>query len=178
MFNDLVTTVDSGKAAVLTLLNLSAAFDTVDHPTLLSRLEARFGVSGPALLWFCSYIANRSSGVFHLWCYFVPCSSLFWCPSGLCSGPYVVCALQPLHSIIRQHGLSAQNFADVTQIYTEFEISNDGVDQIEAYRRIKCCAEDTKTWMFENKLQLNEDKSDGFVFASVEEAPSSSTFQW
>jgi hypothetical protein len=50
VFNDLVMTVDSGRAAVLTLLDLSAAFDTVDHPTLLSRLEARFGVSGTALL--------------------------------------------------------------------------------------------------------------------------------
>ena len=57
MFNDLVMTVDSGKVAVLTLLDLSASFDTVDHPTLLSRLKARFGVSGTALLGFCSYIA-------------------------------------------------------------------------------------------------------------------------
>jgi hypothetical protein len=60
VFDDLVMTVDSGRAAVLTLLDLSAAFDIVDHPTLLSRLEARFGVSGTALLWFRSYIANRS----------------------------------------------------------------------------------------------------------------------
>jgi len=54
VFNDLVMTVDSGRAAVLTLLDFSAAFDTVDHPTLLSRLEVRFGVSGTALLWFRS----------------------------------------------------------------------------------------------------------------------------
>ncbi len=72
----------------------------------------------------------------------------------------------PLHSIIRQNGLSAQNFADDTQIYTEFEISNDGADQIEAYRRIKCCAEDTKTWMFANKLKLSEDKSDALLVSS------------
>ena len=63
LFNDLVTTFDSGKAAVLTLLKLSAAFDTVDHPTLLSRLEVPFGVSDTALLWFRLYIANRSQVV-------------------------------------------------------------------------------------------------------------------
>ncbi len=51
VFNDLVMTVDSGRAAVLTLLDLSAAFDTVDHPTLLSRLELGL-----------VYLGRRSSG--------------------------------------------------------------------------------------------------------------------
>ena len=63
VFNDLVMTVDSGRAAVLALLDLSAAFDTVDHSTLLSRLEVPFGVSDTALLWFRLYIENRSQVV-------------------------------------------------------------------------------------------------------------------
>lgn len=90
VFNDLVMTVDSGRAAVMALPDLSAAFDTVDHPTLLSRLEARFGVSGTALLWFRSYIANRSqvvsiSGVIRplLLFIFVSLKALFWALRGL-----------------------------------------------------------------------------------------------
>ena len=82
--------------------------------------------------------------------------------------PYVVCTLNsPLHnSIIRQHGLNAHYFAGDTHIYTEFEISKDGVDQIETYRRIKCCAVDTKSLMFQKKLKLNEDKSDALLVSS------------
>jgi hypothetical protein len=72
----------------------------------------------------------------------------------------------PLHSIIRQHGLSDHFFADETKIYSEFEITKDGADQIEACQRIKCCAEDTKSWMFDNKLKLNEDKSDALLVSS------------
>ena len=54
MFSDLVKLVDDGYVAILTLLDLSAAFDTVDHDILLSLLEQRFGVSNFALSWLAS----------------------------------------------------------------------------------------------------------------------------
>lgn len=52
IFNDLFLYTDSGNAAVLLLLDLTAAFDTVDHTILLSRLEHHVGVRGTALDWF------------------------------------------------------------------------------------------------------------------------------
>ena len=48
---------------LLVLLDLSAAFDTIDHATLLLRLETSFGIEGKALGWFSSYLPNRSQRV-------------------------------------------------------------------------------------------------------------------
>jgi len=55
--------VDHGDFAALTLLDLSAAFDTVDHDILIERLQASFGIDGSALQWFQSYLLGRTQYV-------------------------------------------------------------------------------------------------------------------
>uniref|UniRef100_A0AAX7TX77 G8 domain-containing protein n=1 Tax=Astatotilapia calliptera TaxID=8154 RepID=A0AAX7TX77_ASTCA len=57
--NDLLMASDSGLISVLVLLDLSAAFDTVDHNILLERLEHAVGITGTALQWFVSYLSHR-----------------------------------------------------------------------------------------------------------------------
>ena len=56
---DVLSAVDNGCVVVVVLLDLTAAFDTIDHVILLSRLRHRFGVTGTALDWPRSYLANR-----------------------------------------------------------------------------------------------------------------------
>ncbi len=59
IINDISFNSDSGKISVLVLLDLSAAFDTVDHNILLERLENWVGLSGLALKWFRPYLEGR-----------------------------------------------------------------------------------------------------------------------
>ena len=61
--NDLLNVIDQGSCSLLTLLDLSSAFDTIDHELLIDRLESRYGISGTALGWFRSYLYNRRQTV-------------------------------------------------------------------------------------------------------------------
>ena len=60
IMNDLLCNSDFGNISILVLLDLSAAFDTIDHQILLDRLNISFGLSGCVLNWFKSYLTNRT----------------------------------------------------------------------------------------------------------------------
>ena len=57
--NDLLLAMDNGKLSVLVLLDLSAAFDNVDHDILLYRIQHVFGIQGTVLSWFRSYLTKK-----------------------------------------------------------------------------------------------------------------------
>ena len=61
--NDIAALMDSGNAVPLTLLDLSAAFDTIDHDILFNSLRDWFGVDGTVLRWIKSYLSNRKQKV-------------------------------------------------------------------------------------------------------------------
>ena len=63
VMDDIYRAVDSGSAVALVGLDISAAFDAVNHRILLERLEVEFGISGPPIQWIASYLANRTFAV-------------------------------------------------------------------------------------------------------------------
>ena len=58
--NDILRAIDDGECVILELLDLSAAFDTVDHDILITKLKHRFGITGKALGWIQSYLSRRT----------------------------------------------------------------------------------------------------------------------
>jgi len=83
----LVDAMGSQKLSCLCLLDLSAAFDTIDHSILLARLSSWFGIHGVALGWFKSFLSSRS---FRVECgrgFSSLCTSLCGVPRGSVLGP-------------------------------------------------------------------------------------------
>ena len=60
LVDDLLYSADEGKVSVLALLDLSSAFDTIDHEVLLKRLNDTYGSEGTVLNWFYSYLSERT----------------------------------------------------------------------------------------------------------------------
>ena len=60
VYNNMLLAADGGQVSVLCLLDLFAAFDTVDHDLLTLRLERQFGLRGAVLQWFRSYLSTKS----------------------------------------------------------------------------------------------------------------------
>ena len=63
MYSDLCVTMDRGHVPLLGLLDLSAAFDTVDFGFLLEQLEKSYVIVGSTLDWIRSYFENRVQNV-------------------------------------------------------------------------------------------------------------------
>ena len=120
---DILRTVDHGGVAVLVLLDLSAAFDTIDHSILLDRMRHQLGINGFAHAWFESYLTRRTQRIqigdawsltkFLLYC--VPQGSVL-CPL-LC-----LIYIPPLHHLILSHGLQVHGYADDTPVYFPYPI--------------------------------------------------------
>ncbi len=157
--NDIMLAMDNQKVVLLLLLDLSAAFDTVDHGIMLSRLEQRFGVKGSALNWFRSYLTGRSQSVLIQGSRSKEQDLRFGVPQGSVLGPILFCAYTaPLGSLLRSQGVDYHFYADDSQVALAFS-PDILVNQIDAFHKIESCADIVRTWMLQNKLKLNDDKT-------------------
>ena len=119
--NDILKSIDDKKCVVLLLLDLSAAFDTVDHKILLHRLRSRFGIKGKALLWLQSYLTDRSQSVQIDGSTSSTRPLRFGVPQGSVLGPLLyLLYTAPLGDLIRCHSMDFHMYADDTQLYTTF----------------------------------------------------------
>ena len=155
--SDLLMAADSGDLSVLVLLDLSAAFDTVDHDILLKRLSISCGLDGMVHEWFRSYLLGRTHQVYHNGISSSTAVSTWGVPQGSVLGPLLFTLYTTdIAAIVQQHGLSCHLYADDTQIYGRCDPAM--TKMLEA--SLIACLEDVSVWMRSNRLQLNASKTE------------------
>ena len=119
--NDILSSMDDGRVTALTLLDLSAAFDTIDHTIVLRRRGNWFGVSGKALNWFKSYLTGRSQRIKLGNCLSSRSDLSFGVPQGSVLGPLVFTLYTALlSSPVSGHAIPHHLYADDSQLYVSF----------------------------------------------------------
>ena len=162
--NDVHLAFAKGEATAVVLLDQSAAFDTIDHDTLLNSLSSWFGVSRVVLDWFKSYLSDRVQCIKIGSILSDAKKLLYGVPQGSVLGPiFFSIYTTPLCKVIRNHpGISFQFYADDTQLYVHLTHKN----VASALDKLSHCLEDVKRRLSTNKLKLNPDKTEFIVFGS------------
>ena len=133
------------NVTAMVVMDLSAAFDTVDHNILLSVLENKFGINDVALRWFKSYLRPRSCKVNISPTYSAEKQLPFSVPQGSCAGPSLSLAyaskLQEVKSIAEhkpgKSAISLNGFADDRSIKKEFHPAIDN-QEMECITDLEC----------------------------------------
>ncbi len=164
--NDILSSLDQNDITMLVMLDLSAAFDTIDHGTLLSRLETHFGITSKPLEWIKSYLSDRKQTVTINGKLSQPIQINYSVPQGSVLGPkFFTMYTKPVGAICEKHGLRYHFYADDSQIYVSFKPTNT-VSQKDALHHVENCLVEIVTWMNSNMLKINADKTEVIIFTS------------
>ena len=140
---------------------ISAAFDTINHSTLLARISKILGVRGTTLTWLEAYLSvrhiyvkvgeNQSENVL----------SSVGVPQGTVLGPNLLSIyITPIMNIASAFGDNIHQYAEDTQLYVSAYRNDENVS-IDALER---CSAAVNDWMLHNGLALNPDKSEAIMF--------------
>ena len=162
--NKVLSNLDQGRCTLLVTIDISAAFDTVDHKKLLDRYSQYFGLSDTVLLWMESYLSGRSQ--------FIQVGSAIseeqpvdtGFPQGATlAGIKYDMFSTPLHDLADKHQVDHEGYADDSNLFVSFDI-RDSAEMVSAIAKLENCLNDVCTWMQINRLKLNRGKTEAILF--------------
>uniref|UniRef100_A0A803SNL8 Reverse transcriptase domain-containing protein n=1 Tax=Anolis carolinensis TaxID=28377 RepID=A0A803SNL8_ANOCA len=155
LVDDLRRELDGGSVTLLVLLDISAAFETIDHGLLLGRLSG-MGLGGTVLSWLRSFLEGRSQMVKLGDACSDPWPLSCGVPQGSILSPMLFnIYMKPLGEVIRSFGVGCHLYADDAQLYYSFPPNSK-----EASRVLDECLAAESIWMRRNKLKINPDKTE------------------
>ena len=158
--NDILMNMNKQHVTLLVCLDLSSAFDTVDHDVLLKRLENNFGIGGTALTWFQSYLKDRSQRIVIQGAKSASFNLKYGVPQGSCLGSLLFSLYaSELLTIVSHHLPTPHCYADDTQLYLAFK-PDALTKQDPAVAAMEACLRDIRQWMIRDKLMINDEKTE------------------
>ena len=160
----ILSAMDQGRLVALVLLDLSAAFDTVDHCFLIKRLQ-QLGFDRTVLQWLTSYLLNRTQSVqIHDKCS-APSNLQYGVPQGSVLRPVLFSLYtSSLGEIKCKYNFNYHFYADDSQIYVSFKPTQNNA--VYALNMLESCVSEIREWMTDNFLKLNDNKSEFIVMGS------------
>ena len=147
---------DNNLVAFLSL-DLSSAFDTIDHYKLLQLLEYKYNITGNALKWFKSYLGDRNFNVKIQDELSNEMDLKYGVPQGSVLGPMLfILYISDIYKVVNYHSLRMHFYADDTQLYIGIDPSHDISLTL---NNISSCLNDLETWMNSHFLKLNVEKT-------------------
>ena len=156
VISDIAMAADAGEVTLLGLLDMSAAFDTVDHSILVNRLETSFGFSGSVLSWLESFLSRRTQQVVFNNTVSDVAEVRTGVPQGSVLGPLLFLLYSADVPLIAAcNGLSIHCYADDGQLYFHGKAG----ESANITTKITNCIEEIDCWMSSNRLKLNSEKT-------------------
>lgn len=163
LMNDLLWAMEHQEISALMAIDLSAAFDTVDHDVLLDVLKVNFGVQDNALRWFDSYLRPRSCMVNIGDKYSTPRDLAFSVPQGSYAGPLLYLSYASTMAKVVHNDISIYGYADDHALRSCFN-ANSRECETAAINSLQDNAVDIKSWMDKNRLKMNTTKTEFILF--------------
>ena len=163
LVDDILNGMESQEVTTLVALDLSAAFDTVDHDLLLVILKAHFGVDGTPLAWIKSYLDHRSFQVQVGTALSQSIDVPYTVPQENLLGPVLfICYISTLSDIIQDTSASMLGYADDHAVYKSFLPAN----EVSALKELMELTMRIRNWMKGSFLKMNDSKTELVIFGT------------
>ena len=170
LVNDVLWGMERQQVTACVFLDLSAAFDTVNHPLLINILEKSFGITDTALHWYESYLSPRDFKVVINEKYSTSKDLTFSVPQGSASGANLFTAYCSSIDSVIPKDVQLLGFADDHLIYKLFKSNQTSNSQERnTIKTLENTMDDVKQWMDQMRLKMNTNKTEFILFGSKQQ---------